>query len=68
MENYEMYKKMYKMKLHDCISTTPDHSGLFYITRVPGGWIYERRHNSIIISSTFVPWDNEFQTNGGNEK
>jgi hypothetical protein len=50
----ELAKQMWEMKLNDEIMM-PD--GSWFVTRVPGGWIY--RHNAGEIA-VFVPLDNEF--------
>jgi hypothetical protein len=61
-----MYQKfeeinIYNMKLHD-IFEIKDRTFTGTITRVPGGWIYERDMPGYSHStSTFVPLDNEFQ-------
>jgi hypothetical protein len=55
-----MWEKIYKMKLGDSLSETRD--DIFVterIVRVPGGWIYSLIKPSF-ISSTFIPFDNEF--------
>lgn len=63
-------KELYEMKLHDkiLIEDPIDH---YYVTRVPGGWIYHTIHSipnsrnepeDIRMSSVFVPFDNEFQS------
>jgi hypothetical protein len=39
----------YEMKLHEYRAIDANNS----VLRVPGGWAY---------NNTFVPWDNEFQT------
>lgn len=42
------------LKLHESIKL--EASGL-YVTRVPGGWIYET-HDENSCAMVFVPWDN----------
>lgn len=47
--------ELYDMKLHDSIG------GKNYdIVRVPGGWLYSYFRGKV-STSTFVPFDNEFQ-------
>jgi hypothetical protein len=49
---------IYKLALHE-VSHNPSGSS---VTRVPGGWIYSLKdHNGNLVSSTFVPFHNEFQ-------
>ncbi len=50
-------EKIYSMKLHEIFKIQE----YFYVTRVPGGWIYEStKSTGSFISSTFVPYDTEF--------
>lgn len=55
-----MAKSVYEMKLHEEIRvfTTNEWDGetRYYITRVPGGWIYQ--YNA---TSTFVPYSDELK-------
>ena len=55
---------LYGLELHAFIKS----SG-FYITRVPGGWIYETYADGNgwcdIVTSVFVPFNNEFQNKKG---
>ena len=50
----EHAKIIYGMELHECIKFSRE----LYVTRVPGGWIYE-----IIgaVASIFVPYNDEFK-------
>jgi len=52
-------KSIYELKLHEEIWN----KGNIGIKRVPGGWLYMFLEPStdIIITSTFVPFNNEFQ-------
>lgn len=53
--------ELYNMKLHNIICPNGRNGGL-KILRVPGGWIYYRFDiTNKLISSIFVPFDNEFQ-------
>jgi hypothetical protein len=50
-------KDIYRLKLHDTARQCESDSPLeYFIIRVAGGWIYNTGK-----TSTFVPWDNEFQ-------
>lgn len=56
-----MKENIYELKLHEI---TIAHDAFLFVTvlRVPGGWIYsslDKSHN--ILSSVFVPLNNEFQ-------
>jgi hypothetical protein len=56
---------IYQMSLHDVLRTEenkPSDMLATSVMRVPGGWIYrsfDKSHN--MMSSTFVPFHNEFQ-------
>ena len=51
---------IYKMKLHERF-TLFDEKYKLLITRVPGGWIYERQEPSVnLLHQVFIPFDNEF--------
>ncbi len=55
-------RNIYRLKLHEPaeIKTGPS---TYYVIRVPGGWIYEHpRLDSGQMTSTFVPFNNEFQS------
>jgi len=54
MEEAREKKELYEMAFHQ----TKKFSTGFYVTRVPGGWIYEDAETS---SAVFVPYHNEFQ-------
>ena len=64
-KNKELAKELYNMELHEEIEVTE----LCYVVRVIGGWIYkfykfEDNVNGlelILVSTTFVPWDNQMQ-------
>ena len=50
--------KIYGMNLHEVIIIDED----IYVTRVPGGWIYEFRKPQVnILEVVFVPYTNEFR-------
>jgi hypothetical protein len=53
-------QELYEMELHECRTVS---SPYMQITRVPGGWIYTTLpvNDLTIPTSTFVPYDNEFQ-------
>lgn len=53
-----MENNIYNLELHEVTVIT---NGL-HVTRVPGGWIYESFIDEVSISSTFVPFNNEFQS------
>lgn len=46
-------KGIYELKLHETIVTN-----IYYIHRVPGGWIYEHVSNNGRI---FIPFNDEFE-------
>ena len=46
---------IYELALHETIKI---HAG-YWVTRVPGGWLYENEGEG--ITPTFVPFNNEFQ-------
>jgi hypothetical protein len=54
---------IYNMDLHECLSFSDE----LYVTRVPGGWIYDRAmrgedHSQIgFLQSMFVPFNTEFR-------
>lgn len=48
-------KTIYNMDLHETIILNDDE---MFVTRVAGGWIYERQKH---LSNVFVPYNNEFQ-------
>lgn len=54
-----MIKNIYELKLHECTWVGAINSDVFYVTRVPGGWLYDSRND--VNSFAFVPYDNEFQ-------
>lgn len=55
-------KTIYELTLHERMRAAPD----LYVTRVPGGWIYETleynpdKDRYDISATTFVPFHNEF--------
>jgi hypothetical protein len=53
--------KIYELKFGESFK---DDKTDFIITRIPGGWIFEKnlyRHNHSSRSSVFVPFSTEFQ-------
>src|SRR5690554_5222964 len=50
-------KTIYDLKLHEEYFF----HNLLFVLRVPGGWIYNHTDNNKVLSSTFVPFNNEFQ-------
>lgn len=59
-ERYKTKRDLYRMKLHEHIEL---HESL-RVMRVPNGWIYSfYRLDCNTMSSTFVPYDNEFLYN-----
>lgn len=63
----EENKNIYKMKLHDVISMTPNSIGgtatsYYSIMRVAGGWIYQiwDEQKQDYSREIFVPFNNEF--------
>lgn len=52
-------KKIYELNLHEGITITDPETKrqIFYVTRVPGGWLY---YDSDTNSNVFVPYNNEF--------
>ena len=52
-------KTIYDLKLHEEIQGTSFNS---WAIRVPGGWIYTVKSNSV-----FVPFNNEYQQSGESE-
>lgn len=55
-----MWEKIYKMKLGDVAVNALTNNSSERILRVPGGWIYTYGDLEG-TSSTFIPFDNEFQ-------
>jgi len=52
-------KTIYELELHEELRIVPD----LYIIRVPGGWIYCTTNDNLnFASSTFVPYNNEFES------
>lgn len=50
----EELQELIQMKLHE---TKEIHNGAYVITRVPGGWIYDRQEPKVNISNVvFVPF------------
>ena len=47
-------KSIYELSLHELIKV----KWSLYVTRVPGGWLYEGPDDTY---ATFVPFNNEFQ-------
>lgn len=58
---------IYDLKLNETIEITTD-CITYHVTRVPGGWIYNQmRLDAGQISSTFVPFDNEYMREGNEQ-
>jgi len=57
-----LFKSIYELELHETLELEVN-SGHLAITRVPGGWIYEKRVPGVSVSITFVPFNVEFDTN-----
>ncbi len=53
---FDVSAHLYSMKLCERFQ----HNHLDYF-RVPGGWVVVLAHESGSVTSTFVPFDNEFQ-------
>lgn len=54
---------IYNMQLHSVMPI--ESSNMFTeIMRVPGGWIYRFFENNVYCGSIFVPFHNEFQSEG----
>ena len=49
-----------KIKFYEMGFLEEIHCDNFKVIRVPGGWIFTGRTQSNVISSVFVPYDNEF--------
>jgi len=53
---------VHELELHEemVVDTHNSSKGVFLVTRVPSGWIYERKVGSPpnVVSSTFVPESN----------
>lgn len=55
------YKTIYDLCLHETLTINSPLTGLMFIIRVPGGWIYiSPRLDSGSMNSTFIPYNNEF--------
>lgn len=58
--------KIYKLELHESTvietkQTTEGNTVKWIVTRVPGGWIYQRSNVNVTDqTTTFVPFNNEF--------
>jgi hypothetical protein len=52
---------IYGMKLHETIILFNNNATTHSILRVAGGWIYQFSYDTY-ATSTFVPFDNEFQS------
>lgn len=59
-----MSKDIYNLGLHDQVPLLDDEimTTDVMITRVPGGWIYERITSDDKLSMCFVPFNREFDT------
>lgn len=50
-------KTIYELDLHETVKIRG-----YQVTRIAGGWIYTRLHNDWkILTSTFVPYNEEFK-------
>ena len=58
MEKEQNLQELYKMKLGERIKYS-----IFDIWRVPGGWMFAIDGGDIGVTSTFVPFNNEFMEN-----
>ncbi len=54
------WNKIYDLKLGEWLEANPNMYYYENVTRVPGGWIYIFGFKNS-ISSTFIPFNNEFQ-------
>jgi hypothetical protein len=52
-------KTIYDLALHESIGINND-NGRIWVTRVPGGWIYETPNGDDQFSCVFVPFHHEF--------
>lgn len=52
--------RIYNMKLHQCIDFIDIKGRDVNIIRVAGGWIYIYEISEKILSSVFVPFNNEY--------
>jgi len=52
-----MEKKIYEMELHERLFI----SNIMYVTRVPGGWVYEFPGEGHTAAVVFVPYNEEFR-------
>ena len=61
-------KNIYNLKLHQCLELDDPH--LYNtILRVPGGWVYRSFDKSCsMMTSCFVPLNNEFQEDKEGDK
>ena len=55
-------KSIYELELNETIELEVN-SGHLAITRVPGGWLYEKRVPGVSVSLTFVQYNEEFKNN-----
>jgi len=54
--------EIYRMELHETIKI----DNFTEVKRVPGGWLYIIRMmfgSEPVLTTTFIPWHNEFQKN-----
>ena len=56
MDNNKEMHEIYKLELHDTLTVN-----FYRVLRVPGGWIYTYIKEEY-PTSTFVPFDNGFQS------
>lgn len=61
--------EIYKLQLHEKTQLkTPGPADVF-VTRVPGGWLYEYQISTAsILEVVFVPFNNEYQKTPSNGK
>ena len=52
-------KTVYELELHESVQIRSSAGNFikFYITRVPGGWIYETSEDQLV----FVPWKRDIE-------
>ena len=64
-----MSKTIFDLELHDTLKISTkiyedggDFKSFFFVTRVPGGWIYKRSLDN--ETSVFLPYSKEFERKG----
>ena len=69
-------KTIYDLKIHETLRVDCDIIGddvvrngheyeTYYVTRVANGWLYRFYSGNVPVSSTFVPFDNEWDPADG---